>query len=170
MREQFAIRVYKQNFNFGAAHFLIFADGSREQLHGHNYHVRVKVWGETQAGDLVLDFIKFKPVVRAICDDLDHRMLLPRHNHRLTVTEFPDRVEARYEDGAFFCFPAGDCRILELPNTSTEMLAQFFCDELLIRMAAEGSDAGIQAVEIEVEESLGQCGVYKRILGDHVVL
>ncbi len=42
MRETYAIRVYKQYFNFGSAHFLIFADGSREELHGHNYQVQVR--------------------------------------------------------------------------------------------------------------------------------
>ena len=35
--ERFGIRLDKQYFNFGSAHFLIFADGSREELHGHNY-------------------------------------------------------------------------------------------------------------------------------------
>ena len=72
MRESYAIRVYKQYFNFGSAHFLIFADGTREELHGHNYQVQVKLEGAVIEGDLVVDFIPFKPVVKALCDELDH--------------------------------------------------------------------------------------------------
>ena len=34
--ERYGIYVDKQYFNFNAAHFLIFADGTREELHGHN--------------------------------------------------------------------------------------------------------------------------------------
>ena len=161
MQEQFGIRVYKEYFNFGAAHFLIFGDGSREELHGHNYRVRVEVWGEPTAGDLVLDFIKFKPVVKAICDELDHRMLLPRFNPRLTVTEHDDRVEARYEDGSYFCFPRKDTRVMELRNTSTELLARYISQEIVARLPQAIADANVSALQVEVEESPGQCGIYR---------
>ena len=77
MSERFGVRVYKQYFNFASAHFLIFADGSREELHGHNYQVRVSVSGALDAGDVVLDFTKLKPLVKKTCDAIDHRVILP---------------------------------------------------------------------------------------------
>lgn len=159
--ETFCVRVYKQYFNFGSAHFLIFGDGTREELHGHNYKVEVEVEGETIAGDLVLDFILFKPIVKGICDELDHRMLLPKNNPNLEVVELEDRVEARYRDGAFFCFPRKDCRILDVPNTSTEMLARFIAAEILARLPGKIPDARLRALEVQVEESPGQAGVYR---------
>ncbi|MCA9515402.1 MAG: 6-carboxytetrahydropterin synthase, partial [Myxococcales bacterium] len=125
MRELFSVRLYKEYFNFGSAHFLIFGDGSREELHGHNYKVRANLFGDTIAGDLVLDFIQVKPLIKSICDSLDHRTLLPRDNPHLEVVEREDRVEARHRDGSFFCFPRRDVRILPITNTSTEMLARF---------------------------------------------
>ena len=85
MKETYAIRVYKEYFNFASSHFLIFADGTREPLHGHNYQVQVLVEGEIIKGDLVIDFIPFKPLVKKLCDDLDHRMLLPRTNPHLAI-------------------------------------------------------------------------------------
>ncbi|MFO0748685.1 MAG: 6-pyruvoyl tetrahydropterin synthase family protein [Myxococcota bacterium] len=159
--ESFSVRVYKQYFNFGSAHFLIFGDGSREELHGHNYKVEVAVEGETIAGDLVLDFILFKPIVKGICDELDHRMLLPAHNPNLVLTVLEDRIEALYRDGSFFCFPRKDVRILDLPNTSTEMLARFIAKEILARLPARIPDARILALEVQVEESPGQAGIYR---------
>jgi 6-pyruvoyltetrahydropterin/6-carboxytetrahydropterin synthase len=158
--ETYAVRVYKQYFNFGSAHFLIFGDGSREELHGHNYKVEVEVEGETIAGDLVLDFIQFKPIVKAICDHLDHRTLLPRGNEHLQVTELEDRVEARHADGSFFCFPRRDVLLLDIPNTSTEMLATFIAARILEALPARIPDAKLRSLTVSVEESPGQAGIY----------
>ena len=161
MREQFSIRVYKEYFNFGSAHFLIFGDGSREELHGHNYRVRVKACGDTIAGDLVLDFIQFKPLVKGICDLLDHRTLLPLGNPHLAVTVLEDRVEARHRDGSWFCFPRRDVCLLDLSNTSTEMLARYICRRILDALPERVPGAQLRELEVEVEESPGQCGAYR---------
>lgn len=158
--ETYAVRVYKQYFNFGSAHFLIFGDGTREELHGHNYKVEVEVEGETIAGDLVLDFILFKPIVRGICDSLDHRTLLPRHNPLLEVTEGHDRVEARFTDGSYFCFPRRDTLVLDLPNTSTEMLATYIAKAIMAALPSRIPDARVRALSVSVEESPGQAGIY----------
>ncbi len=158
--ESYSVRVYKQYFNFGSAHFLIFGDGSREELHGHNYKVEVEVEGETIAGDLVLDFILFKPIIKSICDGLDHRTLLPRFNPNLEVTEHADRVEARYKDGSYFCFPRRDVLVLDLPNTSTEMLATFIAKKIMGELPSRIPDARLRSMSVSVEESPGQSGVY----------
>lgn len=161
MRESYAIRVYKQYFNFGSAHFLIFADGSREELHGHNYQVQVKLEGDVIEGDLVVDFIPFKPVVKALCDELDHVTLLPRDNPHLSVEVHEDRVEARHTDGSQFLFPRRDVRVLPVPNTSTEMLARYLAHRLLDEVRASLPRTRVAALEIHVEESPGQCGIYR---------
>jgi len=46
MPRRFSIEVAKDYFNFASAHFLIFANGRREHLHGHNYQVSVAMEGE----------------------------------------------------------------------------------------------------------------------------
>lgn len=163
-RESYAVRVYKQYFNFGSAHFLIFGDGSREELHGHNYKVEVELEGETIAGDLVIDFIQFKPIIKQICDSLDHRTLFPRFNANLQVQEFEDRVEVRHKDGSFFCLPRRDVRVLDITNTSTEMLARFIAQETLKQIPSRVPDAKVKSMSVSVEESPGQCGIYRIIL------
>lgn len=159
MRESWAIRVYKQYFNFGSAHFLIFADGSREELHGHNYQVQVRVEGEVVEGDLVIDFIPFKPLIKSLCDELDHVTLLPRDNPHLRVEVFEDRVEARHDDGSWFCFPRRDVRVLPIPNTSTEMLSRHLARRILAALPERIPSARISAIEVQVEESVGQSGI-----------
>ena len=159
MVESYAIRVYKQYFNFGSAHFLIFADGSREELHGHNYQVQVRVEGDLVDGDVVVDFIPFKPLVKRLCDALDHVTLLPRDNPHLEIIERDGQVEARHRDGSVFRFPSRDVRILPLPNTSTEMLARYLAHGILAEAPSVIPDENLHALEVQVEESSGQCGI-----------
>ena len=159
MKHSFAIKVYKEYFNFASCHFLIFADGSREPLHGHNYRVQVKVEGEVVDGDVVIDFIPFKPMVRRFCDALDHFTLLPEFNAHLEI-EVTDRgVEVTHSDGSYFCFPPQDVKVLPIPNTSTEMLAKYLAAQILDGIKAEIPDASVQALEVQVEESSGQSGI-----------
>jgi len=51
----FAIKVYKEYFNFAASHFMIFKNGSREPLHGHNYRLSLKGNAIALDGDMVFD-------------------------------------------------------------------------------------------------------------------
>jgi 6-pyruvoyltetrahydropterin/6-carboxytetrahydropterin synthase len=157
--ESFAIRVYKQYFNFASSHFLIFADGTREPLHGHNYQVQVRVEGALADGDIVLDFIPLKPLVRHLCDDLDHVLLLPESNPHLDVSRRGGQVEVRHQDGSFFSIPESDVRVLPISNTSTEMLARFLARRIAADLAVARGGGRLGAIEVQVEESPGQCGL-----------
>jgi len=159
LKESYAIRVYKEYFNFASSHFLIFADGTREPLHGHNYQVQVRVEGEIVEGDLVIDFIPFKPLVKQLCDDLDHCMLLPDSNPHLRIETNEKSVSVWHRDGGFFQFPKEDVRILAVPNTSTEMLARHLGHKIVEGIEADVPDAKISCVEVQVEESRGQSGI-----------
>lgn len=164
--KSFGVRVYKEYFNFASSHFLIFADGAREELHGHNYQVRVGVTGELGAGDLVLDFCQLKPIVRRFCAALDHRTLLPAHNDRVQLRDDEDgahlQVAFRRVDGGTdrFLFPKRDVVVLPIKNTSTERLAEHLAGQIVAAIAVEAPDARLSRFEIEVEESSGQCGQY----------
>jgi 6-pyruvoyltetrahydropterin/6-carboxytetrahydropterin synthase len=158
--ERFAVRVYKEYFNFASAHFLIFPDGTREELHGHNYQVRVRVAGALDAGDVVLDFTKLKPLVKKTCDALDHRVILPLGHPLLEVKAGAKEVEAVFAKADRFVLPARDCVLLAIPNTSTERLAEWIAHEVKRRVRELAPDAALTELEVEVEESNGQCGVY----------
>jgi 6-pyruvoyltetrahydropterin/6-carboxytetrahydropterin synthase len=163
--KRFGVRVYKGYFNFSSAHFLIFTDGTREELHGHNYQVRVKVLGEISEGDMVVDFCKLKPIVKRFCDGLDHRTLLAGRSPNLEIREEDDHVEAVFtrSDGGRdrFMFPQRDVLVLPLTNTSTERLAELLGDQIFAAVREEADPgARLESLEIEVEEAGGQCGLY----------
>ena len=85
MPRRFSIEVAKDYFNFASAHFLIFANGRREPLHGQNYQVSVAMEGELDRAGVVLDFITFKPLVKGVCDALDHRTLIQTGSSTIQV-------------------------------------------------------------------------------------
>lgn len=164
MSERFGVRVYKQYFNFASAHFLIFADGSREELHGHNYQVRMAAEGDLDQGDLVLDFTKIKPLVKRVCDELDHRIILPTQNPALAIAREGESLAVEYRGRERFVFPARDVVLLDIPNTSTERLAEHIARKVLAKVSEEIPHARLRRIEVEVEESAGQCGVYELVL------
>jgi len=87
MSRRFSIEVAKDYFNFASAHFLIFANGRREPLRGHNYQVSVAMEGELDRAGVVLDFITFKPLVKQVCDVLDHRTLIQTSSSAIQVRQ-----------------------------------------------------------------------------------
>jgi 6-pyruvoyltetrahydropterin/6-carboxytetrahydropterin synthase len=155
----FSIKVYKQYFNFACSHFLIFEDGSREPLHGHNYRVKVKGDSPKLTGDMVFDFLDIKPIVREVCDSLDHKLLLPGENPRLELTEKGSNLELRTPDGSYFSFPKQDVLILPLQNTSAERLAIFIGHEIK-SIVKKRFGFQFSQLEIEVEETPGQSAVH----------
>lgn len=156
----FSIRVEKENFTFAAAHFLLFHDGDCERVHGHNYRAWVEIAGTLEENDYVLDFLAVKPVMKAICDRLDHRVLLPNDNPALKIEEVDGSIEVRYR--AFrYCFPATDVVLLPIRNTSAELLAQYICKEFKQEVNERFRTVHLDVIRVGVEESFGQSAVYE---------
>lgn len=152
------VRVSQDHLVFCAAHFMIFPRGS-EPLHGHNYRVAVSLEGPLQ-DDMVMDFVALKRLVKALVDELDHRVLLPAEHPRLRLAIREDTVEATI-DSRRYLFPLDDVRILPVPNTSAEWLARYLAAQLRARLP---SNLRLHALEVEVEESFGQSAVYREVV------
>ena len=61
---------------FAAAHFLSHYHGKCENLHGHNYKVRLWVKGnELGEGGMLADFSLLKKAMRSVVDTMDHTNL-----------------------------------------------------------------------------------------------
>ncbi len=160
MKKKFGVSVYKEKFNFCSAHFLLFPDGTREELHGHNYRAWVDVDAPITPGDVVIDFLHLKPMVKEICDSLDHMTLLPAYAEALKVEEKDGMIWA-YHGGDKFAFPVRDVQILPLTNTSSERLAEYICQLLKEKLSEHLPDVQLDKIRVSVEESSGQCGYYE---------
>jgi 6-pyruvoyltetrahydropterin/6-carboxytetrahydropterin synthase len=156
----YAIRVYKEYFNFAASHFLIFENGSREPLHGHNYRVSLKGDALSLTSDMVFDFLDIKPIVRDVCNRLDHKLLLPGEHAKLKIFTKEKNYQVLCPDGSEFSFPQEDVLILPIANTSAERLAIYLAQQI-DAIVKEKFQYQFKNLEVEVEETRGQCAIYR---------
>ncbi len=155
----FSIKVYKQYFNFASSHFMIFENGTREPLHGHNYRVQVKGEAPQLEGDMVFDFLDIKPIVREVCDSLDHKLLIPKDNKLLKIYSSHKNIVIETPDESQFSIPASDVLMLPILNTSAERIAVYICDEIRQKVKTKFGFS-FNSLEVEVEETPGQSAVY----------
>lgn len=164
----YRILVEKQYFNFSVAHFLIFADGSREPLHGHNYWAWVEVEGELGPGHYVLDYITFKPLFRNLCNALDHKVLLPRRSEHLKIEAVANNLRVTHADGSVFEWPQKDALVLDIPNTSTELLANYLAHGIYDALVERDEYRHLHAITVGVEEAPGQQASFRYVLPHRV--
>jgi 6-pyruvoyltetrahydropterin/6-carboxytetrahydropterin synthase len=107
-----------------------------------------------------VDFSAVKKLMRGLTAELDHRVLLPRDNPKLAISEENGSVRVAFEGEPRYVFPAQDCVILPIPNTTVEMLAQYLAG----RVRAELGSVHLKAIEVEVEENFGQSASYRETL------
>ena len=162
---EFRIRVKKDYTVFSSTHFITFAGHRCESLHGHNYRVGVALDGAIdEDGWYVLDFSLVKRLMRQLCDEIDHKVLLPLENPKLGIVTRDQTVSVDYEGTLRYVFPVRDCALLPIPNTTVEMLARHLATRFLTELGA-GTVAHLTAIEMEVEESFGQSATYRGTLG-----
>ena len=163
-RGEFSVSVTKDYLVFASAHFITFAGHRCEGLHGHNYRARVTIDGALDEESwFVFDFVILKKIMRGLCDEIDHKVLLPLQNPKIQVVEEGDSVKVAYEGTPRYVFPRKDCSLLPVPNTTVEMLAELLVTRLRAELEKMGA-RGLTAVEMEVEENFGQSAVYRETL------
>ena len=96
---------------FAAAHNLRDYHGKCEDLHGHNYKVRVVVEGpELDSTGLLFDFVHLKQVIQGVIQSLDHKYLNE-------LAPF-DRLNPSAENIARHIYDETAKHLLETPNAA----------------------------------------------------
>jgi 6-pyruvoyltetrahydropterin/6-carboxytetrahydropterin synthase len=100
--------------DFAAAHFLDSYHGKCENLHGHNYLVRLWVRGkgapgsegdDAGEGGMLVDFGVLKKTLRDICSSMDHTNL--NDNPVFKNNPSAERIARHIFDRAFAAFSSG---------------------------------------------------------------
>jgi 6-pyruvoyltetrahydropterin/6-carboxytetrahydropterin synthase len=160
-RGEFRVSVAKDYLVFASAHFITFAGHRCEGLHGHNYRASVVVEGAlNEESWFVFDFVELKKIMRRLCDEIDHLVLLPLRSTRVHVVEEGEVVRVAVDDKPRYVFPRRDCALLPIPNTTVEMLAELLTNRLRGEIETAGA-RGVTAIEMEVEENFGQSATYR---------
>jgi 6-pyruvoyltetrahydropterin/6-carboxytetrahydropterin synthase len=163
----------QSNLRFSSAH-VIPGHESCGFIHGHSYFVDIEIEGE-RAGEFefVVDFKDVKKYTKAICDELDHRLLIPVYNDLIDFKDFNKKSDSIFDlknaksvyfkiDGKGYSLPAVDCVFLPLPYTSAEELSKFFA-ETVAKKLSETYD-NIEYVAVCVNEGIGQGAMYRKDL------
>ncbi len=156
---RYSVRVGGERLLFSSGHFISFAGHRCERLHGHNYRAEVVVEGPLTTDHYVIDFIALTRLAKVITDSLDHRMLVATRNPVVSVEWKGGEVLLRYAERRWV-FPEDDCALLDIENTTAELLAKYVAENLLSALAAEGF-ARPDALSVSVEEGVGVWGAYR---------
>lgn len=156
----YSIRVYKEYFNFASSHFLIFDDGTREPLHGHNYRVKIHAKTPELKQDMVFDFLDIKPIVRRVCDSLDHRLLIAKEHPQIQIHDQETHYKIIPPDQRELIVPKDDVLLLPILNTSAERIAHYLCHRILEEIKQD-FHFSFPFFEVEVEETKGQSAIYQ---------
>jgi len=155
MHIAYHVRVEKDSLSFSAAHFISLDEGLCESLHGHDYRVAVEVHGPLNDQQYVVDFLALQQHVREQLVAWDHRVLLPERSPVIRVVPGGTEVVVTFGSRRWV-FPAEDCCLLPVENTTSEALAGLLAKGLLERLSPL---AHVSAVRVELHESYGQTAV-----------
>jgi 6-pyruvoyltetrahydropterin/6-carboxytetrahydropterin synthase len=149
MRHRIAIA--REQYKFSCAHMTVFADGTKERLHGHNYTVAVEL--EVERVDLasMVPFAAIKTALAELCAAWKEHVLIAVKNPFLEIVRDEDELEIKL-CGERYVMPRQDALLLPIDNISVEALAAHIADLLRERIAHPGA----LSLAITVEESPGQ--------------
>jgi len=163
MTHSYSVSLEKAVHVFSAGHFITLTDEICEAVHGHNWTVSCSISGVPDNHGMVIDFIFLRDTLTKIVSQLDHCMLLPTKNIFLQVTTQTenghDEVLVKFRERRWV-FPADECRLLPLANTTAELLAEWIGNEL-VQILKQNDYSKTRSIRIEVDECFGQSAAWE---------
>jgi 6-pyruvoyltetrahydropterin/6-carboxytetrahydropterin synthase len=154
----YRVDLARDYFTFSAAHFVVPDDvQQRELLHGHNYAVTASVESSDLKPDVVLDFSALKRDITRVCSNLNHKVLIPKLNPKVSLG-IGEAVLGLGVGDSGFVFPRSDAVMLPVRNITCETLAWWIAENLAARSEC-GFRQGMR-LTIRIEECPGQSGSY----------
>ena len=147
------IQISKDYLHFNAGHFTLFSATEREDLHGHTFYVTAEVDSPVGEDGLAFDYNLFKNALKALCDELDEKVLLPERSPYLRLHEADGYVIAEFAEERIPFLPR-DVLTLPVRNITVEELAPWFLERL--RARAEIAALDLIRVLIRVSSGPGQ--------------
>jgi 6-pyruvoyltetrahydropterin/6-carboxytetrahydropterin synthase len=148
------IVIAREQYKVSCAHMTVFADGTKERLHGHNYSIAIAI----EVGSIAFaDMVPFAPIKAALaelCAAWKEHVLIAANNPHLRILRDDAELEITL-CGDRYVFPRGDVLVLPIDNISVEALSLHIA-ELLRDQLATAVAPHARSLEVTVEESPGQ--------------
>lgn len=147
------IEISKEYLKFSAAHFTIFSATERESLHGHDFAVTCDVTAPLDANGMAFDYGLLKSKLKALCDLLDERVLLPSLSPYLQLREQGDAIVAAFGEEEI-AFLKRDVEVLPIRNATVEEFARLLLGRLIADPAIHRWD--LRRARVRVSAGDGQ--------------
>lgn len=164
----YRVHIRKEALKFSAAHMTVFRDGTKENLHGHNYKtelaLELKDFLPDHSLETLVSFSDFKAVLKMLCATWDEMVLLPEKCPFLKITK-KDSVSTEIElCSKRYVFPTDEVVFLPADNITTETLARILSDLFVAALPKKvWETAQIQRLNMKVEENEGQGATYSYV-------
>jgi len=145
------IAIAREQYKFSCAHMTVFADGTKERLHGHNYKIAVELELERIELAAMVPFAPIKAALAELCAAWKEHLLVAAKNPFLEITRDDDELEFKL-CGERYVMPRQDALLLPIDNISVEALAAHVASLLRDRVARPG----VMSLAVTIEESPGQ--------------
>ena len=145
--------VGKQSHKFSSAHMTVFADGTKERLHGHDYSVQVEL--QLKDDSSFVEFRQVKTVLVALCSEWDERLLLPARSKFLKIQKQSSELEFTL-CGARYVLPAEECVMLPVDNVTVESLAAELAAKFSSAWRKDVALPELASIEVVITETPGQ--------------
>lgn len=159
MPENYKVCVQKETMIFSAAHFITFGDDICESLHGHNYGVKVEIEAPLNHQAYVVDFIALRDEMIRQTRLLDHKVILPESHPLIHVKTQEAEILVTYRERRWI-FPADNCVVLPVANTTAELLASYFGAQLQ-KWLEKPLGVSASRILVGVDENHGQWGIWE---------
>ena len=146
------IVIAREQYKFSCAHMTVFADGSKERLHGHNYTIAVAITVDRVDLASIIPFAPIKQALGELCARWKEHLLLAAHNPYFEIVRDGAELEIKL-CGQRYVLPREDALLLPVDNISVEALAAHVATVLRDRIAPLPHAV---ALEVTIEESPGQ--------------
>ena len=148
------IDIYKEDMKFSIAHFTIFSETERENIHGHNFEVTMTIEFKSMTNGMFKNYRNIKSHMRKICSSLDEFLILPGLNKFIKIRETSSGYSIKFAKEKLL-FLKRDVKILPIENTTVEEFSYWF----LMQMIKDKDliDSGkVSMLKIEVSSFRGQ--------------
>jgi 6-pyruvoyltetrahydropterin/6-carboxytetrahydropterin synthase len=146
------IAIAREQYKFSCAHMTVFADGTKERLHGHNYTIAVALEVDQVDLQAMIPFAPIKAALAELCAGWKEHVLIATKNPFFELVRDEAEIEFKL-CGDRYVMPRQDALLLPIDNISVEALAAHVVALLADRL---GAPPHAKALEVTVEESPGQ--------------
>ncbi|OQX18708.1 MAG: hypothetical protein BWK75_06390 [Candidatus Altiarchaeales archaeon A3] len=128
--------------DFSTSHFL-----ESEYIHGHNFKINAKFYGNLDKGGMLIDFYKAKDALDKICAQFDHKVMLPlsAENGKDNATTATNKISVQEKN---YEISNDDIVFIPIRATTAEYVAEHITNQLKEKFKTQNLK-----ISVELEEN-----------------